>query len=165
MSDSSERPAPLDAVDRRMVTALVRDARLSIRALAERVHISRASAYSRLDRLVDFGVVTGFSARIDPVRAGLATSAYVALSVEQDAWREISTRVASVRYVEHVSLVAAEFDVLVLVPAPDNETLRGVVLTELQSIPGVRSTRTWLIFADSPGPGAWVDDTDVVPRP
>ena len=79
--------------------------------------------------------------------------AYVALSVEQDAWREISSRVAAVRYVEHVSLVAAEFDVLVLVRAPDNETLRVVVLTELQSIPGVRSTRTWLVFADSPDRG------------
>ena len=159
MSNPSD-PAPvLDAVDRRMVTALVHDARLSIRALADRVHISRAGAYARLGRLLDSGVITGFSARVDPVRAGLATSAYVALSVEQNAWREISTRVASVRYVEHVSLVAAEFDVLVLVRAPDNETLRGVVLTELQAIPGVRSTRTWLVFADSPGPGAWTDET------
>lgn len=158
MDRSSDSGPTLDAVDRRMVTELVGDGRLSIRALAERAHISRASAYSRLDRLVESGVITGFSARVDPVRAGLATSAYVALSVEQDAWREISSRVAAVRYVEHVSLVAAEFDVLVLVRAPDNETLRVVVLTELQAIPGVRSTRTWLVFADSPGPGAWVDD-------
>lgn len=154
----SDGTADLDEIDRRMVAALVSDGRLSVRALAERVHISRASAYSRLDRLLSSGVITGFSARVDPARAGLATSAYVALSVEQDAWREISTRLRTARYVERVSLLAADFDVLVLVHAPDNATLRDVVLEELQAIPGVRSTRTWLVFADEAGPGAWTGE-------
>ncbi|WP_168581708.1 Lrp/AsnC family transcriptional regulator [Gephyromycinifex aptenodytis] len=157
MSTASGNVDPLDTIDRRMVTELVADGRISMRTLAERVHISRASVYSRLERLRAAGVITGFEARIDPSKSGLATSAYVALSIAQDAWREISTRLRTVRYVEHVALVAAEFDVLVLVRAPDNTTLKEVVLEELQSIPGVKSTRTWLVFADEEGPGAWRD--------
>lgn len=148
-------PLPLDAVDRQIVTALATDGRRSMRALAEELHISRATAYARVERLQREGVVTGYGARIAPGRAGLTTSAYVALSIAQDAWREISTRLAQVHYVEHFSLMAADFDVLVLVRAPDNATLRDVVLEEIQNIPGVRSTRTWLIFADAPGPGPW----------
>lgn len=158
MNTPSNPPEILDDIDRRMVTALVDDGRLSMRSLAERVHISRAGAYSRLDRLLTSGVVTGFSARVDPARAGLSTSAYVSLSIAQDAWREIRTHLRTVRYVEHVALVAADFDVLVLVRTPDNATLRDVVLEELQAIPGVCATRTWLIFADEDGPGAWTDD-------
>src|SRR5262249_62111233 len=62
--------APLDDVDRRIVAALRADGRLSTRALAERLHISRASAYARVDRLERSGVITGYTATIDPQRYG-----------------------------------------------------------------------------------------------
>ena len=78
---------PLDGPDRLILSELIRDARTSIRSLAERVHISRANAYARVDRLVADGVITGFSAQIAHERAGLGTSAYVSLSIEQNSWR------------------------------------------------------------------------------
>ena len=87
---SGRSARPLDDADRRILGELVRDARTSIRTLAERIHISRANAYARVDRLLADGVITGFSARISPERAGLGTSAYVSLSIEQNSWREVS---------------------------------------------------------------------------
>ena len=48
--------------------------------------------------------------------------------------------------VERIALVGAEFDILVQVRAHDNHELRDVVLGQIQSVPGVRGTRTWLIF-------------------
>ena len=44
-------PPVLDDIDRRIVAALVDDGRLSVNELAYRVGVSRATAYSRLDRL------------------------------------------------------------------------------------------------------------------
>jgi DNA-binding Lrp family transcriptional regulator len=145
---------PLDGPDRLIVSELIRDARTSIRALAERVHISRANAYARVGRLVADGVITGFSAQISHERAGLGTSAFVSLSIEQNSWREVSARLGRLTYVEHVSMLGAEFDVLVLVRAPDNAALRDLVLDRIQAIPGVQTTRTWLVFDELQGPGA-----------
>jgi DNA-binding Lrp family transcriptional regulator len=145
---------PLDGPDRLILRELIRDARTSIRSLAERVHISRANAYARVDRLVADGVITGFSADIAHERAGLGTSAYVSLSIEQNSWREVSARLGRLPYVEHVSMLGADFDVLVLVRAPDNAALRDLVLDRIQGIPGVRTTRTWLVFDELQGPGA-----------
>src|SRR5450756_32631 len=119
---------PLDGPDRRILSELIRDARTSIRSLAERVHISRANAYARVDRLVADGVITGFSARIAHERAGLGTSAYVSLTIEQNSWTEVSAHLGRLPYVEHVSRLGADFDVLVLVRAPDNAALRVLVL-------------------------------------
>ncbi|MEP7192507.1 MAG: Lrp/AsnC family transcriptional regulator [Actinomycetota bacterium] len=145
---------PLDRPDRLILRELSRDARTSIRSLAERVHISRANAYARVDRLVADGVITGFSAQIAHERAGLGTSAYVSLSIEQNTWREVSARLGQLPYVEHVSMLGADFDVLVLVRAPDNAALRDLVLERIQGIPGVQTTRTWLVFDELPGLGA-----------
>lgn len=154
-TDRSSSEDRLDETDRALIAELVTDGRISVRALAERVHISRANAYARIDRLMATGVITGFSARIAPEKAGLSTTAYVCLSIEQDSWREVHDALVDVPYVEHISLVAAEFDVLVLVRAPDNATLRDVVLERLQAVKGVRSSRTWLVFADHEAPGPW----------
>ncbi|SFO10302.1 DNA-binding transcriptional regulator, Lrp family [Streptomyces sp. cf124] len=145
---------PLDDTDRQILARLLKDARQSVRALAEQVHISRANAYTRIGRLLTEGVITGFTAQLNPKRAGLGTSAYVTLSTEQAAWRDISRELREIPYVEHVSLVTGDFDVLVLVRAPDNEALRSVVLESIQAVPGVRSTRTWLVFDEVRGRGA-----------
>ncbi len=158
-ADAGRSARPLDATDRQILRELIRDARTSIRSLAETVHISRASAYSRVGRLVDDGVITGFSAQINHERAGLGTSAYVSLTIEQNSWPEVSAHLGRLPYVEHVSRLGADFDVLVLVRAPDNAALRVVVLDRIQGIPSVRSTRTWLVFDEFEGAGADWDVT------
>lgn len=138
--------AQLDETDRAMIDALRADGRLSVRALAEQVHISRANAYARLERLQREGVVTGFTVTVDPDRMGLGTAAYVSVSIEQDTWRRVTRDLSELPGVERISLVGAEFDLLVQVRAHDNHELRDVVLGQIQSVPGVRGTRTWLIF-------------------
>lgn len=143
--------SPLDEVDRRILDELVRDGRISIRTLAERVHVSRTNAYARVERLLRDGVITGFRAQVAPEPAGLGTSAYISLTIEQNTWREVSAELARVRYIEHVALLSGEHDVLALVRAPDNATLRDVVLNRVQSIAGVLSTRTWLVFEEFDG--------------
>ncbi|USX52870.1 Lrp/AsnC family transcriptional regulator [Lentzea sp. HUAS12] len=140
--------AELDEVDRRILAELEADGRLSGRALAERVTISRANAYARFDRLVADGVITGFHARVDPVKVGLATSAYVAMTVRQNDWRDLQVRLRAIPEVRHMALMGGEFDVMLLVRAADNDALRRVVLEQLQNIPGVLSTKTFLIFED-----------------
>ena len=54
-----------------------------MRALAARVHISRANAYARVARLERDGVITGYVALVDPVRYGYGLSAYVYLDIAQ----------------------------------------------------------------------------------
>lgn len=155
MTPSTERPAhrELDATDRAIVAALQREGRISMRALAERVGIARASAYTRVERLEAEGVITGYGARVDPMRAGLATSAYVSVAIRQNAWRDVREGLLTIPYVQHVALVGADFDVLVHVVAPDNAALRSVVLEGIQAIEGVEATRTWLAFEEHPGRG------------
>jgi DNA-binding Lrp family transcriptional regulator len=138
----------LDEIDRQIVEALSRDGRLSIRALADQVHISRANAYARVERLTTTGVITGFTATVDPLRLGLATSAYVTLSLRQSSWRTLREQLQAIPEVKHMALVGGDFDAILLVRAEDNEHLRRVVLEKLQAIPEVLATRTALIFED-----------------
>lgn len=143
----------IDSTDERILRELTRDARMSVRALAERLHISRANAYARLQRLTGSGVIRGFHADVDPVAAGLGTSAYLTLHVRQADWRHLRERLRALPGVAHLALVGGEFDVIMLVRARDNADLRRLVLEEIQGMDGVLSTRTLLVF-DEPVTGA-----------
>jgi DNA-binding Lrp family transcriptional regulator len=138
--------APLDDVDRGIVDALRADGRLSMRALAERLHISRAGVYSRVERLERDGVITGYSANVDPMRYGRPLSAYVNLKVAQQSWKSLRKRVMAIADVDHAALVSGEYDIVLLVRTRDIETLRDLVLTQLQDMPEVLATQTVLIF-------------------
>ncbi|WP_193750777.1 Lrp/AsnC family transcriptional regulator [Leucobacter chromiiresistens] len=141
----------VDDTDRAILAVLAEDARVSMTALAEAVHISRAGAHARVRRLVDSGVIKNFTIRTDPVLAGAHASAYVTLLVDQTGWQEVRARLGQIAEVEHIALVGGDFDVLLLVRAADNSHLRRVVLEDIQSIPWVRNTRTILIFEDFAG--------------
>jgi len=138
----------LDDVDRHIVAELSEDGRLSMRTLAERVHISRANAYARVERLQEAGVIRGFHADVDPAAVGLGTAAYVTLNLSQHHWRTLRARLGALPGVVQIGLVGGEFDVILLVRTRDNAELRRLVLDEIQSIDGVLSTRTWLVFEE-----------------
>src|SRR5690348_8494601 len=84
--------AALDDVDRAILRELEADGRMSMRTLAERVRVSRSNVHTRVERMIDNGVITGFTARIDPVRVGLGTTAYVLVTIDQNAWRAVSAK-------------------------------------------------------------------------
>jgi DNA-binding Lrp family transcriptional regulator len=116
--------------------------------LAAALHISRANVYTRVARLEQAGVITGYAATIDPQRFGYGVSAYVYLKITQQSWKALHQRLLSIPAVEHCALVAGEYDIVLLVRAADVAALRDVVVMQLQDMPEVRSTHTVIIFDD-----------------
>jgi DNA-binding Lrp family transcriptional regulator len=136
----------LDEVDETLVRHLVRDGRVSISALAERANVSRATAYARFDRLVEGGVVTGFSATIDPVKVGLPLTALILVNIDQHSWQTLRREWQTLPGLEYIAFTSGGFDVVLLVRVADVVALRDVLLVRLQGSPHVRSTQTIFIL-------------------
>jgi DNA-binding Lrp family transcriptional regulator len=144
----------LDATDRRILDLLRADGRISMRGLAGRLHISRASAYARVERLQHDGVITGYTAVVNPERAGYGLAAYVYLKISQHSWKAVRERILAIDEVEHAALVSGENDLVLLVRTQDAGSLRDLVLNRLQAMADVLSTQTVLIFDELPHAGA-----------
>ncbi|WP_370468355.1 AsnC family transcriptional regulator [Streptacidiphilus sp. P02-A3a] len=155
-ADDTGEQRPLDRIDRAIVRLLQQDGRASVRSVAERVHVSRANAYARIARMVEDGVIRGFTARVDHERAGQAASAYITLRIVQNSWRTVRGQLLELPGVEHIALVGGDFDVLLLVHTVDNRALRDLVLNRIQGIPEVLGTNTLLVFEET-------DRTPVLP--
>ncbi len=66
MGDGMSRGHRLDEIDRRVVYALMRDARnTSAAAIAEKLSVSGATIRNRISQLKDHGIIEGYHARVD----------------------------------------------------------------------------------------------------
>ncbi|GAA1520917.1 DNA-binding Lrp family transcriptional regulator [Agromyces terreus] len=152
MTDHHRNAEPIDGIDRRIVAELSRDGRLSVRTLAERVHISRTAAHNRVQHLMQRGVITGFGAQIDRKAIGLNISALVVVRIGGDAsWEAIAAKLATLPFVEKVQAVSGDIDIMLTVSAPDHEQLSQAILRDIHDLPGVVSTRSHLILAEIDG--------------
>src|SRR6185312_11696996 len=91
------RPVEMDEVDRRILTALHSDARMSNSALAEAVGIAPSTCHGRLRRLQDIGVIRGFYTDINPAAVGLTLQAMISVSLQSNARGRIRDFIAQIR--------------------------------------------------------------------
>ncbi|MEQ8603510.1 MAG: Lrp/AsnC family transcriptional regulator [Marivibrio sp.] len=69
----------MDAIDRRILAELQRDAALSMSELAERVGLSTTPCWRRVKALEERGVIRGRVAVLDPSKIGLGVTVFVAV--------------------------------------------------------------------------------------
>lgn len=67
----------VDAIDQRIISRLVFDARSSYSDIGKVVGLSAPAVKRRVDRLLDSGVLRGFTAVVDPEALGWGTEAFV----------------------------------------------------------------------------------------
>ena len=143
------RSAELDDVDRRILTTLHGDARMSNNALADAVGIAPSTCHGRVRRLQDLGVIRGFYTDIDPAAIGLSLQAMISVSLQTGARGKIRSFIAQIRskpQVMDVYFLAGSDDFLLHVAARDTEDLRSFVVENLNSDHDVAGTQTSLIF-------------------
>lgn len=143
------RSAGIDDVDRRIVTALHADARISNSALADIVGVAPSTCHGRVRRLQQIGVIRGFYADIDPSAIGLNLQAMISVRLQGTARGRIRSFVQQVRrkpQVMNVYFLAGAEDFILHVAARDTDDLRAFVVENLNADADVAGTQTSLIF-------------------
>jgi Lrp/AsnC family leucine-responsive transcriptional regulator len=134
-----------DDVDRVILSALVRNARVSYRELGALAGLSANAAADRVRRLVRRGVITGFTATLDPSAAGRGLHALVDVRLGPDRESDdFATDVAGFDAIVDAAHVTGRFDYHLRVACRDalelDELLRtfrrrlGVVETETRIV-------------------------------
>ena len=145
MADPAEHPRDLDEIDRRLVHELVADGRATLAHLAATTGLSVSAVQSRVRRLESRGVVTGYTARVDPEAFGQMLSAFVAITpLDPSQPDDAPTRLEHIAEIEACYSVAGEesYILFVRVESPrDLETL----LQQIRTAANVRTRSTIIL--------------------
>jgi Lrp/AsnC family leucine-responsive transcriptional regulator len=142
----------LDAVDRRIVSVLQSEGRISNLDLAGRVGLSPTPCGRRVRRLEETGVITGYGARINPYALGLGVSVIVTVRLARQTPNDIAEFLAAVHRQPEITeclLVTGNLDYVLRLRVRDVEALRDFILAKLKSIPCVAETATMLVLEAS----------------
>ena len=109
-----------DELDKRIVAALVDDARATYAEVGALVGLSAPAVKRRVDRLRASGAITGFSAQVDPAALGWTTEAYVELFCRgRTSPADIAAAVGKHPEVTSACTITGEADALLHIRASD----------------------------------------------
>jgi Lrp/AsnC family transcriptional regulator, leucine-responsive regulatory protein len=129
----------LDAVNLKILEILRDNGRISMSALADRVNVSRASVYNRVEQMTNAGIIAGFSARVDPGMVGLEVCALVFVTVHPQSWHRFREGVMEMAEVEYCCVTTGEHDAMLLVRALDIGGVHDFVTGVVAARPEVKS--------------------------
>ena len=130
----------LDRTDRLILDVLQRDARITNAALAERAHLSESACLRRVRALESSGLIAGYAARIDQVKAGLPVNVFVSITLDRQEQTDLQAFEQAVRGIPEVMecyLMTGEFDYLVRVVVADTADFERVHSQHLTRLPNV----------------------------
>jgi DNA-binding Lrp family transcriptional regulator len=135
-----------DAVDVRILQALITDPRLTVSELAERAGVVRNTAQARLERLHREGVLGRNDRGVDLRALGLNVQAIVAINLRHHEIEEACAALEANPAVLLVEEVAGSTgDLLIRVACRSTDDLQAVVHSILLT-PGVVSTTTQVVL-------------------
>jgi Lrp/AsnC family transcriptional regulator, regulator for asnA, asnC and gidA len=132
----------LDAANRAIVESLQQDGRRAYSQIASDIGLSEAAVRRRVQQLRANGVIQ-IVAVTDPLQLGFTRQAMIGITVEGDV-RAVAAKIVPLSEVEYVVMCAGSFDLLVEVVCEDDERLLHILNDSIRSIPGVRSTETFM---------------------
>jgi len=135
-------PVVLDAVSKGIIEQLQEDGRRPYAAIGKAVGLSEAAVRQRVQRLVESGVVQ-IVAVTDPIQVGFTRQAMIGIKAEGDL-QALADRLAGIAEIDYVVVTAGAFDVLVEVVCEDDEHLLQVLNNDIRTLPGVRTTETFV---------------------
>jgi Lrp/AsnC family transcriptional regulator, leucine-responsive regulatory protein len=136
----------VEDIDRRILTLLVADGRMSFTDLARQTGLSVSATHQRVRRLERRGLIRGYAAVINPADAGLPLTAFVSIKpFDPSAADDAPDRLAHLTAIEACHSVAGEENYILKVRVASPGDLENL-LQEIRASANV-STRTTIVLS------------------
>ncbi len=122
-----DRTDPLDDIDRKILTILQQDGRLSGADIGRQVNLSQPAVSARIQRLERQGVIKGYTAVVDPTQVGLTIHAVIRLRTTHARIPEALALFRDLPELTAAYRLTGEDCFLLHIHTPDTATLQRVV--------------------------------------
>lgn len=140
----------LDAIDRKILRFLVKNARMPYLEIARECGISGAAIHQRIKKLEDSEIILGSRMNINPKKLGLDVCAFVNLSIQDSIMTmSIAEKLKQVPEIVECHYVTGLYTVMVKLYCIDNDHLMRVIFDNILRINGVTSTQTYISLNES----------------
>lgn len=139
----------LDEIDRKILSELQADGRMTNVELAKRVGISAPPCLRRVRTLEEQGYIRGYHADVDARGLGFEVQVFAMVGLHRQAQADLAAFEAACRswpLVRECHMLNGEVDFILKCVAPDLSSFQHFLTEELLSTPNVESVKTSLVI-------------------
>ncbi|NIK79076.1 DNA-binding Lrp family transcriptional regulator [Paenibacillus castaneae] len=129
----------IDDIDRKIITALNINGRISYTDLAKEIGLSRVAVQSRINALMDGGVIERFTAVINPERIGIQVSAFFNVEVEPKHLHAVADQLSTEPFVTSLYHMTGPSKLHMHGLFRNNQEMEHFMKEKLYTLPGITS--------------------------
>ncbi len=137
----------LDQIDRRLLSELQDEGRITNVELAGRVGLTAPPCLRRVRGLEDAGVIKGYHAELDGAKLGFAITVFAMVSLKsqaEDALRQFEDHMKGLAEVRECHKLNGEIDFILKIVSRDLQSFQEFLTSKLTPAPNVASVKTSL---------------------
>ena len=144
--------ATIDATDRKILSLLIRNARMPFLEIARECGISGAAIHQRVKKLEDAGVIRGSRLEVNPKALGYDVCAIIGIRVSDPTKNMLTVeKLRQGPEITECHFITGKYNILVKLYCTDNEHLMHTIFDHILQLPEVSQTETFISLSESFG--------------
>ena len=135
----------IDSIDQALLAQLRDNARATTSELARQLRLSRSTVQSRLNKLLERRVITGFTVQLGESYADSLIRAHVLIELEQKLTGHAHARLKKIPKVVALHAISGAYDMIAIVEAHSTDELSRL-LDEIADLDGIARTNSSVIL-------------------
>ena len=149
----------IDQIDQKILSFLVKNARMPFLEIARECGVSGAAIHQRVKRLEANGVITGSRLLVKPQALGLNVCAFVSVSLsESNRYPEVIESFKKISEIVECHFVTGKYALLLKIYCFNHDHLMEILVNTIQKIPYVQSTETQISLDQAIEHQVWVKE-------
>jgi Lrp/AsnC family transcriptional regulator, regulator for asnA, asnC and gidA len=137
----------IDELDKKILHFVSKNARTPFLEIARESGVTGASIHQRMQKLQDAGIISGSQFNLSPKGLGYFTCAYIGLQVSLTSTRtheEVFEKIKAIPEIVECHHISGKYSLFVKIYTKNNEHLKRVIIEQIQAIPEIISTETFI---------------------
>jgi Lrp/AsnC family transcriptional regulator for asnA, asnC and gidA len=149
----------IDHIDQKILSFLVKNARMPFLEIARECGVSGAAIHQRVKKMESMGIITGSTLLVKPQALGLNVCAFVGVSLSQaNSYPQVVEALKEMSEVVECHFITGNHALLLKIYCFNHDHLMEILVNTIQNIPSVMKTETWVSLDQAIERQVWVKD-------
>jgi Lrp/AsnC family transcriptional regulator, regulator for asnA, asnC and gidA len=150
MLDKTRTNLEIDNLDVDILSILMNDATTAYTEIAKELIVSGGTIHVRMKKMQDLGIIRGSNLIVDAQKVGYDICAFLGIYLEKGSiYHEAVDKLKQVKEIVELHYTTGAYSMFAKIICRDTTHLRHVLNDEVQAIPGIQRTETFISLEES----------------
>jgi len=135
----------IDNIDRKILSYLIKNARMPFLEIARECGISGAAIHQRVKKMEECGIIEGSSFNVKPEAIGFKVCAFIGVTLDHaHKYKTVVKDIKKISEVVECHFITGNYTFLIKLLCRNHDHLMDLLINTLQNIPGIAKTESFI---------------------